>query len=72
MEIFQVNFDASMSTLIVKEKSEVYEYLMNEDDNFIYDKGKDKLYYRFSEDFEEECNISNVTSEKGIIQWESH
>jgi len=70
MEIFQVNYDTSMVTLIVKDEKEIFHFLSEEDDNF-YIKDE-KLFYKWSDDYSEECEISNVTSERGIIQWESH
>jgi len=70
MKIYQVVYDASMVTLIVKDVYEIFDYLVEEDDNFFQEKGK--LFYKWSDDFTEECHIHDMTSERGIIQWESH
>ena len=71
MKVFQIRFDASSIVMIVENKQEVYDKLTGlEGENFIYD-GK-KLYYEWNEDFKEECEIINLTSKRGIIQWESN
>jgi hypothetical protein len=70
--IFQVIFDTSTILLNVESEQEVYDILTNlEDENFVMI--NNKLYYDWGDDFVSECcEVVDISTEYGIIQWESH
>lgn len=70
MKVYQITFDTTMITVICENYVEVIKILQEEDEEFILIERN--LHYRFSEDYVERCNITDVTDKRGIIQYELH
>lgn len=70
MKVIQVSFDTSLITVIIDDNDSLIEILTETDESFKEIRGK--LCYEYSEDYLEECLVTDVTNQRGVIQFESH
>lgn len=70
MKVWQVSFDTSLLTILLDDNKNLIDVLIEKDDNFKDIGGK--IYYCFSDNYNEECIVKDVTNKRGIIQYESH
>ncbi len=69
MKVYQITFDSCLITAILDDTESLFTYLIKEDDAFSEVDGK--IFYDWGS-FKEECHVEDMTSQRGIIQWESH
>ena len=70
MEIYQIQIDTMLLTIIAESETNAFELLKEKDDNVYIENGVYK--YKWSDDYIEDFSINKIEMKEGIIQWESH
>jgi len=74
MKIYNISFDAVSITVVLEDNQKLFDFLLQSKDRNckdIYVVG-DKLYKKWSDDYSDECIITDLTDVRGIIHSESH
>ena len=74
MKIYNINFDAVSITVVLEDNQNLFDFLLQSKDwncKDLYVVG-DKLYKKWSDDYSDECIITDLTDVRGIIHSESH
>lgn len=72
MRVIQVSYDTILITLILDEFDlQLIVNSINQYDNSLFIKDN-KVYIKWDETYTEECRVTDVTNNRGIIQFESH
>ena len=74
MKIYNINFDTVSITVVLEDNQNLFDFLLQSKDwncKDLYVVG-DKLYKKWSDDYSDECIITDLTDVRGIIHSESH